>query len=98
MSYWMDNGRLGVGIEDYKTEDARDFIEDCEMAGLHPFHYEGRNFWNGPAVTVCNMGQLQTSVNLQQDNMGLDYVIYPHSRASLITEVPMGDDYEEDEE
>jgi len=98
MSYWMNDGRLGVGIGDYSNEDAQLFIEDCEMAGLHPFHYNGRYFWEGPAVIVDGMGRIQTSVDLQQDNMGLDYVIYPVRSSNLITKIPENSKYKDDDE
>ena len=98
MSYWMDNGRLGVEVDVYENEDARTFIEDCEIAGLHPFHYEGRNFWQGPAVICGSFGEFQTSVRVQHDNMGMDYVVYPVSRASLVSETPKDELELEDEE
>ena len=48
-------------------------------AGLEPYHYHGRFWWEGPAVNVDNLQEAlsETRVKCQWDNMGLGYVVYP---------------------
>lgn len=65
-----------------KEERYAKFKEDMEGAGYEVEDYQGRNFYDGPAVTV-DSGELQevirtTTVALQWDQMGRDdLVIYP---------------------
>jgi hypothetical protein len=58
------------------------FVTDMTTAGYKPFHYNGRFYYKGPAVTV-DRNDLQdviraTEVKLQWDEMGRDdVVVYP---------------------
>jgi hypothetical protein len=87
MANWNEDGRLVVTENDYDDETAKQFIRDAEESGFEAFHYEGRCFWQGPAI-VGDIDYLETEVPLKTDSMGLDYVIYPCRTAYLNAEVP----------
>ncbi len=59
------------------------FVDNMEGAGFAVEHYRGRNFWQGPAVSVDGTAELQqviraTDVNLQWDTLGKTaYIVYP---------------------
>jgi hypothetical protein len=55
------------------------FVEDMRSAGLKVFHYEGRHFYQGPAVRVHERETAlrATDVPCQWDNLGLEFVVYP---------------------
>lgn len=55
------------------------FVQDVEDAGYEWREYQGRYYYNGPGVVVSSTCELDdvTSVSLQWDNMGLDYIVYP---------------------
>jgi len=55
------------------------FTVDMEAAGLHPYHYRGRFYFEGPAVNVDDLQDAirATSVSVQWDHMGLGFVVYP---------------------
>jgi hypothetical protein len=65
----------------YDTDACYQFVADMESAGIMVRHYEGRDFWQGPAVVVpaiaVKSAMARTAVNLQTDLMGLDRVVYP---------------------
>ena len=88
MSHWTDDGSLYVMPGDYDNEDAAQFILDANEAGLEPFHYKGRYFWQGPAVIVRDFSSLRTNVKTQHDNMGLNFVVYPVASARMVSEPP----------
>jgi hypothetical protein len=46
----------GVIMPEYTKREHRQFVEDMEAAGLEIRHYEGRNFYQGPAVMVDDLG------------------------------------------
>lgn len=64
------------------------FIKDCEAAGLVVSHYEGRNFYKGPAVrtdVLPTVFQI-TNVDCRWDEVGYQFVVYPKY---------LGDEYKE---
>lgn len=65
----------------YANETCNRFVRDMERAGMKPYHYRGRFFWQGPAVNVEGKSRDEvaraTKVKLQQDDMGLGLVVYP---------------------
>lgn len=63
----------------YENPNYRKFVKDMKKAGLTPYHYRGRFFYEGPAVDVEDIQDAisNTKVRCQWDNMGLDYVVYP---------------------
>lgn len=67
--------------EKYKSKNYEKFRKQCEEAGFNVRHYRGRYFYEGPAVTVHDIQDVirATTVEVQCDNMGLDYVVYPKS-------------------
>ncbi len=63
----------------YDRKNYRTFVRDMEAAGLEPYHYRGRWYWEGPAVNVDDLQDAlsNTKVPCQWDNMGLGWVVYP---------------------
>lgn len=63
--------------------EARDrFRSEMEADGFDVEDYQGRNFYHGPAVRVVDWGGVErveslTSVEVQNDQMGLGYIVYP---------------------
>lgn len=62
----------------------RKFILDMEAAGIEWENYNGRYFYSGPAVRTNEDDRptLQeviraTDVNVQWDNLGYDWIVYP---------------------
>jgi hypothetical protein len=66
---------------DYEHADLQRFVRDMQKAGLTPYHYHGRFFWEGPAVDVDDLQEAlsETRVKCQHDSMGLGYVVYPRA-------------------
>ena len=64
---------------DYKQAEYSQFVGDMLDAGLEPYHYRGRCYYEGPAVDVDKVGDAmsKTSVKCSFDGMGLGYVVYP---------------------
>lgn len=64
---------------DYEEERYKQFCVDMAKNSLSIRHYNGRNFYSGPAVVWHNVSDIKekTSILLQWDNMGKDYIIYP---------------------
>lgn len=63
------------------------FIEDMKNVGIEYEEYKGRFFYHGPAVRSHEKGFptrqdiiRATKVELQWDNMGLDFIVYPRER------------------
>ena len=73
-----------VGGVIYTKPDHIQFCLDAEDAGLDVKLYHGRFFYHGPSVTVERVGDFQTSVKTQQDNMGLDMVVYCNTSDSTL--------------
>jgi hypothetical protein len=63
----------------YTNKDCARFVQDMEKAGLEVEHYQGRNFWKGPAVRVDVIQDAfsHTKVRCQQDSMGMGAIVYP---------------------
>jgi hypothetical protein len=63
----------------YTKPEHRKFVEDMEAAGLEVRHYEGRNFYKGPAVDVDDIQDAlsKTTVKCRWDQLGLGFVVYP---------------------
>ena len=64
-----------------KEERHAKFKEDMELAGFDVRNYQGRNYYDGPAVD-CSYDQEQdviraTTLKLTSDSMGFGLVIYP---------------------
>ena len=53
-----------------------------ESEDLSCFHYQGRFWWEGPAVIVRDIQDAlsSTKVPCQYDSMGLSYVVYPKEK------------------
>ncbi len=70
----------------YTVPEVVAFVEDMDAAGYDTEHYWGRFFWRGPAVRTDEDDgpTLQdviraTSVPVQWDNLGRDYIVYPRA-------------------
>lgn len=77
-------------LKQYSIRDYRIFIDDMIMNGMKPYHYVGRNDWQGPAV-VCDRYQSvmsATSVKCQYDSMGHGKVVYPVRKDFNIIDMP----------
>lgn len=63
----------------YDNRDCNRFVSDMAKAGLTTEHYNGRFFWEGPAVRVKSIQDAisSTKVSCQWDQMGLGYIVYP---------------------
>lgn len=75
---------------DEENDSYERFIEDMKRAGIeYEEEYYGRFFYDGPAVRTNEQGfpTLQdviraTKIELQWDNLGHDFIIYPYDRKS----------------
>jgi hypothetical protein len=81
-SHFYGGNAVPVAIEErepYDNPNHRQFVEDMQNAGLEPYHYRGRFFYEGPAVTVDDLqqGLGATLVKCQWDQMGRGWVVYP---------------------
>ena len=63
----------------YTQKECIRFVKDMEQMGLEVEHYQGRNFWQGPAVRVSDIQDVlsNTKVKCQWDTMGKGYIVYP---------------------
>jgi hypothetical protein len=92
--YWDDDGsdvsgRTPVRANRYKKEHHQQFVEAVEEAGLTPYHYRGRFYYDGPAVDYKHPEKMKlyaslhnygfTGDDIQEDSMGLDTVAYPRN-------------------
>ncbi len=61
------------------TPGRRAFVRDMEAAGLTPYLYRGRWYYEGPAVNVDSLQDALSNTNVpcQWDNMGKGWVVYP---------------------
>lgn len=68
-----------VKPEQYSNPQHIRFVKDMLKAGLKPYHYRGRFYWQGPAVNVDDLqdAMSETRVKVQWDNMGQGFVVYP---------------------
>lgn len=66
-------------LPNYEEERYRQFCVDMCRASIKVIHYNGRYWYKGPAVVWPRVSEVKekTSILLQQDNMGMDYVVYP---------------------
>jgi len=73
------DGDKEPALPEYDKETYRTFVAEMRAAGLNPYHYRGRNFWEGPAVNVDYLQEAHaaTTVLCQSDNMGMGHVVYP---------------------
>ena len=57
------------------------FVQDMEEAGLDVQHYQGRFYWEGPAVAVDDLQDAlgATEVRCQWDHLGLGWIVYPRA-------------------
>jgi hypothetical protein len=69
----------------YDNPDCVRFVKTMRKNGLKVQHYNGRFFWEGPAVVVRSIQDALslTRVKCQWDSMGLDYIVYPVSKGRL---------------
>jgi len=74
-----------IGVEDYSDEHAKQFCRDMTNAGFDVEHYNGRFFWEGPAVRCDDPDDVEseTKVPCQWGNMGRSYIVYPVESAKL---------------
>jgi hypothetical protein len=72
----------------YKEKTLNKFVKDMKKAGLKPYHYQGRFFWQGPAVNVDSLQDAlsNTKVKCQYDSMGLGFVVYPTIAGELVND------------
>jgi hypothetical protein len=75
----LQNQREGVIMPEYTQPEHRQFVLDMEAAGLVVRHFEGRNFYQGPAVEVDDIQDAlsRTTVRCQWDHRGLGFIVYP---------------------
>jgi hypothetical protein len=75
----MHGGRGGTMDKTYENANYQRFVKDMEKAGLEPYNYRGRFWYEGPAVNVDDIQDAlsATKVKCQWDNMGLGWVVYP---------------------
>jgi hypothetical protein len=70
----------------YDNTTCNKFVEDMEDAGMEVQHYNGRYFWEGPAVSCDNIQDVlsNTKVKCQWDQLGLGYIVYPRVSGKLV--------------
>jgi hypothetical protein len=75
-------------LPNYEKEHHKQFVQDMIDSGYGEYlrHYQGRSFYEGPAVTTSRKDDVDqqdiirsTELKLQIDNIGLDYILYPRS-------------------
>ena len=56
------------------------FMDDMWDNNLQMRYYQGRNFWQGPAVETDDLQEVLscTKVTCSWDNLGHGYIVYPH--------------------
>lgn len=71
----------------YATAELEQFVKDMNEAGYEVKHYEGRSFWQGPAVRIDADEEQDviraTKVRLQSDSMGRGLIMYPVKSGKL---------------
>jgi len=74
-------------LKEYENEVYKLFVKELKGAGFNPYHYQGRFYYEGPAVNVSNdefqKAIRSTVVQVQWEDMGMGTVIYPASDASF---------------
>jgi hypothetical protein len=68
-------------MKKYTDKDCVRFVKDMENEGLEVEHYNGRSFWEGPAVRCSDIQDVLscTKVKCQWDQMGKGYIVYPRA-------------------
>ena len=76
---------MEVNSSNYDDILAKRFCDDMAEAGFEVEHYNGRYFWEGPAVRCDNIQDvlLNTKVKCQWDNMGRGWIVYPKQSAKM---------------
>jgi hypothetical protein len=66
-------------MPEYTKPEHRQFVEDMEAAGMEVRHYEGRDFYRGPAVDVNDIQDAlsKTTVKCRWDNLGRGFIVHP---------------------
>lgn len=66
-------------LPQYEKQQYSQFVKDMNNAGLRVRHYNGRFFWEGPAVRCDDLQEVlsETKVPCQWDQMGKGYIVYP---------------------
>lgn len=79
VSFPEDSENEGIDEDIYEQ-----FVADMQRAGIECEEYNGRFFYHGPAVNTnekgfptCQDVIRATKIELQWDNMGMDFVVYP---------------------
>jgi hypothetical protein len=75
--------------KDKCKKDIKQFMKDMRASGLKLQFYQGRNFWNGPAVVCENIQDVLsvTRVRCYYDNLGKSYIVYPRQSLSDYWEI-----------
>ena len=70
---------------EYEEPDHLRFVEDMAEAGLEVQYYQGRFYWEGPAVQVDDLQDAigATKVRCQWDNLGLGWIVYPRAYGDI---------------
>jgi hypothetical protein len=73
----------------YNNRHCNQFVKDMEAAGLDVEHYQGRSFWEGPAVRVEDIQDAlcETKIKCQHDNMGKGFIVYPVVSGKLLDSI-----------
>jgi hypothetical protein len=79
----------------YDEADLNTFVADMTRNGLRVRHYRGRFHWEGPAVEVDHPDDAVglTDVELQWDQLGLGWIVYPVARGKLTGTPGEGETY-----
>jgi hypothetical protein len=67
------------GLPEYTDPHYKQFVQDMQDTGLEVEHYNGRNFYEGPAVRCDDLQDVlsNTKVKCQWDSCGLGNIVYP---------------------
>jgi hypothetical protein len=61
------------------------FRKDMKKAGFEVQEYQGRSFWEGPAVAIDKQDYQEvikaTTITLQHDQLGFGLIVYPAAYA-----------------
>ena len=70
---------MGPATREYANKNYMQFIKDMQAADLIVWHYRGRFYYEGPAVSVNDIQDAlsHTKVKCQYDSLGLGFVVYP---------------------
>lgn len=75
----MFSGEITQEEFDSYPEHYQQFARDCRDAGFPLVHYNGRWGWQGPAAKADDVHDVIrcTEVPVQNDTLGLRYIVYP---------------------